>query len=61
MKEHNQTVPRQTFAVGNGAESREGDGVAVNAVRLEVMANHGSQDYTCVYGIGVYGTPQSAL
>eukprot|EP01046_Picozoa_sp_COSAG06_P024625 COSAG06_NODE_2019_length_7836_cov_2.643531_2_plen_41_part_00 len=22
------------------------------------MANHGSHDYTCVYGIGVHGTPQ---
>ena len=52
MKEHNQTVPpRQTFVVSAGSE-----GLAVNAVRLEVMANHGSQDYTCVYGIGVYGT-----
>lgn len=57
VKEHNEKVqPRQTFAVGGGDG---GKGVAVSAVRLEVMANHGSQDYTCVYGIGVHGTAQS--
>lgn len=62
VKEHNQTVqPRQTFAVGSDDDADGDERLAFNAVRLEVMANHGSQDYTCVYGIGVYGTPQSDL
>jgi hypothetical protein len=30
---------------------------AVTAVRLEVLTNHGDPDYTCVYGVGVHGTP----
>jgi hypothetical protein len=47
---------REAAGAGGGASS--GNGLRVNAVRLEVMANHGSHDYTCVYGIGVHGTPQ---
>ena len=38
----------------------EGDSraeAAVTAVRLEVLTNHGDPDYTCVYGVGVHGTP----
>jgi hypothetical protein len=45
-------------AGGGGGGASSGNGLRVNAVRLEVMANHGSHDYTCVYGIGVHGTPQ---
>jgi hypothetical protein len=42
--------PRQTFAVVAGQSQRP-----VRAVRLEVMSNHGSSDYTCIYAIGVHG------
>ena len=48
------TAAAPAQAVEDGGSRAE---AAVTAVRLEVLTNHGDPDYTCVYGVGVHGTP----
>lgn len=44
----------QTFSVKPGPSASMS---GYNVVRLEVLSNHGSDDFTCIYRLRVHGIP----
>jgi len=51
-----ESTPVQTFPVLQGGESA--DDLVVSQLRLQVNSNHGSESYTCLYRLKIYGDPE---
>jgi hypothetical protein len=52
--EPNRTTSSQNFPVSNNFEE-ENHNTASQYVKLEILNNHGNDDYTCIYRFRVHG------